>query len=42
MTANLGGTEILPAVKSTIVRRFTHLNLEIMVLTDGKVWDSTA
>ncbi len=37
MKADLGGTEILPAIKSTIERRLTDLNLEIMVLTDGQV-----
>ena len=40
MEANFGGTEILPAIKSTIERRLKDLNLEIMVLTDGQVWNS--
>jgi len=37
MKADFGGTEMLPAVKATIERRFKDLNLEIMVLTDGQV-----
>ena len=40
MKADFGGTEILPAIKSTIERRLKDLNLEIMVLTDGQVWKS--
>ena len=40
MKANFGGTEILPAIESTIANRLEHLNLEIMVLTDGEVWNS--
>ena len=40
--ADFGGTEILPAIKSTIQKRLKDLNLEIMVLTDGEVWNSEA
>ena len=40
MKADFGGTEILPAIKSTIGKRLKDLNLEIMVLTDGKVWNT--
>ena len=40
MQADFGGTEILPAIKSTIEKRLQDLNLEIMVLTDGQVWNS--
>lgn len=40
MDADMGGTEILPAVKSTVAKRLRDLNLEIMVLTDGEVWNS--
>ncbi len=40
MEADFGGTEILSAIKSTIERRLNDLNLEIMVLTDGEVWNS--
>jgi len=38
--ADMGGTEILPPIRSTISRRLPGSNLEIMVLTDGQVWDS--
>jgi len=40
MQADFGGTEILPAIKSTIQRRLIGQNLEIMLLTDGEVWNS--
>lgn len=40
MEANFGGTEILPPIRSTIANRLNDLMLEIMVLTDGQVWDS--
>ena len=40
MHADLGGTEILPPIKSTVSKRFKDLSLEIMVLTDGEVWDT--
>jgi hypothetical protein len=40
--ADFGGTEILPAIKSTVERRLKDLSLEIMVLTDGQVWNSDA
>ena len=40
MQADFGGTEILPPIRSTIAKRLRGLNLEIMVLTDGQVWDS--
>ena len=39
MQANFGGTEILAAIRSTIQRRLIGLNLEMMVLTDGEVWN---
>ena len=40
MRANLGGTEILPPIKATISKRYKDLPLEIMVLTDGEVWNT--
>ena len=40
MQADLGGTEILPPIISTISKRLSDLPLEIMVLTDGQVWNS--
>ena len=39
--ADFGGTEILPPIRSTITNRLPSTNLEIMVLTDGEVWNST-
>jgi hypothetical protein len=38
LSANLGGTEILQPILSTISQRDKNLNLEIMVYTDGEVW----
>lgn len=40
MEANFGGTEILAAIKATVASRTQGLNLEIMVLTDGQVWNT--
>ena len=40
MEANYGGTEILAPVKATVERRYKDIPLEIMVLTDGEVWNS--
>lgn len=40
MRANFGGTEPLPAIKAAIEQRCKGANLEIMVLTDGEVWDT--
>jgi hypothetical protein len=40
--ANARGTEILPALRSTIANRLRNVNLEIMLLTDGQVWNSEA
>jgi hypothetical protein len=37
-SANYGGTETFNAIKQTIDRRFTDLPLEIMLLTDGDIW----
>lgn len=40
MNADYGGTQILPPIESTIKRRYKDLPLEVMVLTDGEVWNS--
>lgn len=40
MTPNLGGTEIFPPVKATVLQRYKDLSLEMMVLTDGEVWNT--
>jgi len=39
--SDFGGTEILPPIRSTVTNRLPSTNLEIMVLTDGEVWNST-
>ena len=36
--ANMGGTETFKAIKATVERRFTDLPLEIILLTDGDIW----
>jgi hypothetical protein len=37
--ANLGGTEMLEPLKATIRKRYKDIPLEIMLLTDGEIWD---
>ncbi|KAF9435827.1 hypothetical protein BGZ76_005430 [Entomortierella beljakovae] len=39
MEANLGGTEMLNPVKAAIDSRYQDISLEIMLLTDGEIWD---
>ena len=36
--ANMGGTETFSAMKATIERRFKDIPLEIILLTDGDIW----
>jgi hypothetical protein len=36
--ANMGGTETFMAIKATVERRFIDLPLEIILLTDGDIW----
>lgn len=38
-TANYGGTEMLTPLKATIDRRYKDMPLDIMMLTDGEVWN---
>ena len=40
--ANFGGTETLRAIKSTVERRYGDVPLEIIVLTDGDIWDQSS
>lgn len=40
-SANFGGTEIFNAVQATIVNRFADLPCEVILLTDGEVWDQS-
>ena len=37
--ANMGGTETHAAIKATIERRFKDIPLEVIVLTDGDIWN---
>ncbi|KAF3911096.1 hypothetical protein AA313_de0205893 [Arthrobotrys entomopaga] len=36
--ANMGGTEMYPPVKDAIERRYKDINLELLLLTDGDIW----
>ena len=38
-SSNMGGTETHGAIKATIDRRFTDIPLEVIVLTDGDIWN---
>ncbi|KAF1951607.1 hypothetical protein CC80DRAFT_597319 [Byssothecium circinans] len=38
-SADFGGTEMLEPLKSTIEQRYKDIPLEIMLLTDGAIWD---
>ncbi|EON68733.1 hypothetical protein W97_07991 [Coniosporium apollinis CBS 100218] len=37
--ANYGGTEMYAPLMATIERRFKDMSLEVMLLTDGEIWD---
>ncbi|EWC44897.1 hypothetical protein DRE_00956 [Drechslerella stenobrocha 248] len=36
--ADMGGTEMFPPVKDAIERRYKDINLELLLLTDGDIW----
>ena len=38
-SANFGGTEIFEAMQATIANRFVDLPCEVILLTDGEIWD---
>ncbi|KAI8930840.1 hypothetical protein NX059_011860 [Plenodomus lindquistii] len=38
-SANYGGTEMLRPLKATIERRYKDMPLEVMLLTDGEIWN---
>ena len=40
--ANFGGTEMLPAIQETCKQRYKDMPLEVMVLTDGEIWNQEA
>lgn len=37
--ADFGGTEMYPAIEATFKNRLSGLPLEVLVLTDGQIWD---
>jgi hypothetical protein len=37
--ADMGGTELLAPVKQTVKNRYQDLPLEVMILTDGQIWN---
>lgn len=39
LDANLGGTETFAAIKATIESRYQDIPLEVMLLTDGEIWN---
>jgi hypothetical protein len=38
-SANLGGTNILNAVKESIKKRYKDLELNVLIITDGQIWE---
>ena len=41
-SANYGGTEMLKPVEATVKNRYKDMPLEIMVITDGEIWNQQA
>lgn len=41
-SANFGGTEMLYPLKATIEQRYKDMPLEVMMLTDGEIWNQQA
>ncbi|KAI0130397.1 von Willebrand factor type A domain-containing protein [Xylariales sp. AK1849] len=41
LAANYGGTEMCKPVEDTFKRRYTDMNLEVFLLTDGQIWGHT-
>ena len=41
-TANYGGTEILTPLRATIEQRYKDMPLDVMLLTDGEIWNQPA
>ncbi|KAF9351152.1 hypothetical protein BGX26_010778 [Mortierella sp. AD094] len=37
--ANMGGTEMFQPIKATFEQRYKDIPLEVMLLTDGEIWD---
>lgn len=40
--ASFGGTDIYHPLKATLEQRFTDMNLEVFIVTDGEIWDQSA
>jgi hypothetical protein len=38
--ANMGGTELLSGLRKVVLKRNRALNTQVIILTDGEVWDS--
>ncbi|KAF3227486.1 hypothetical protein TWF191_003570 [Orbilia oligospora] len=36
--ADMGGTEMFPPIKAAVERRYKDVNLELLLLTDGDIW----
>ena len=41
-SANYGGTEMLKPVEATVKNRYKDVPLEVMVITDGEIWNQEA
>ena len=39
ITANYGGTQMLEPIKDTVKQRLKGMPLEVMVITDGQIWE---
>jgi hypothetical protein len=39
LSANYGGTEMLQPVKATVKNRYKDMPLEVLILTDGEIWN---
>ncbi|KAF9427447.1 hypothetical protein BGZ76_002332, partial [Entomortierella beljakovae] len=42
ISANMGGTEMFQPIKETFVNRYRDISLEVMLITDGEVWDQSS
>lgn len=40
-SADFGGTEMLDPLRATIKQRYKDMSLEVMMLTDGEIWDQS-
>ncbi|KAL1986107.1 hypothetical protein VTN96DRAFT_7004 [Rasamsonia emersonii] len=40
--ADMGGTEMYPAVEATVANRLKDMELEVLLLTDGAIWEQKA